>query len=327
MALLNRTKCRDRHRILESFYPFNEPRRIEGMIIGNDVDALLSASLLKERYGWDVVAIYDYQKLWIDQMFAGNWIEKCKSGVWLAVDLDIYRNRVPSIGHHILQLTPNDRLVRHEQSLNPNLIMGVDCGQFRKKYPLGTVHFLRWLFETEIDRPAEMLCWLADSAYINAQSHRFRKNVSHWLYNFFDWPPFWEIFILLDSADYEDMLIRDIGNRLRNLTRGLAPGQVRSRHRALSGWQCQWQDPQQQSDDIHNILTFIHELCGWESPVIPRHFFRIDGQRDRLSVSEVLKMHTDLDDFLEKTGVFSYVFTHIGRLNVTRFPAESVKID
>ncbi|MBU0711708.1 hypothetical protein KJ762_00970 [bacterium] len=319
MAILYSSKCRDRRQILESFYPFTKPAVIEGLIIGNDLDALLSAALLKQRYGWDVVAVYDYRKLWVDQRIADNVIQKLKSGVYLAVDLDIYRNAVPSIGHHILQLTEKDRLEQHEQTLNPNLIFGVDCRNFRAKYPLGTIHFLRWLFEMELDRRGELLCWLADSAYINAQSHRFRENVSHWLYEFFDWPPFWEIFILLDSADYEELLVREIGRTLDKILITPRPGQVKSRHKSLNGWQCQWSDPGTQGEQIRQIFAFIHELSGWRIPELPKFYSCITGQRKRISVAELLKDYGSLDEFLNREHVFSYAFTHAQLLNYTQF--------
>jgi len=321
MSILHSTNCRDRRRILESFYPFNKPTVIEGMIIGNDLDALLSAALLKERYGWDVAAVYDYRQLWVDQRISDSVIEKLKSGVYLAVDLDIYRNAVPSIGHHILQLTGADRLEQHDQTLNPNFIFGVDCRKFRSKYPLGTIHFLRWLFEMELDRRGELLCWLADSAYINAQSHRFRENVSHWLYNFFDWPPFWEIFILLDSADYEEVLINEIGRRLEDIliTPDSCRGQVKSRHKSLSGWQCQWSDPGTQAEQIGKIFKFIQELSGWQIPELPEKYSCIAGHRKNIAVDKLLKDYGNLDEFLNREHVFSYVFTYANQLNYTQF--------
>jgi len=325
MPFLYQSNCRDRRQILEAFYPFTTPNVIEGMIIGNDLDSLLSAALLKQRYGWDVVAIYDYQKLWVDQHLAPGFIEKLKSGVYVAVDLDINRNAVPSIGHHILQLSGEDRLEQHEQTLNPNFIFGVDGRNFRAKYPLGTIHLLRWLFELELGRRGELLCWLADSAYINAQRHRFRDNVAHWLYDFFDWPPFWEMFILLDSSDYEELLLREIGQILNEILITPGPGQVKSRHKSLSGWQCQWSDPGVQGPQIRQLQDLIHEISGWRIPELPEAYVKIEGQRKTVTVAELLKNYGCLDTFLDREQVFSYVFTHRQQLNYTQFSASSVK--
>ena len=319
MAILYGTNCRDRRQILEAFYPFTKPNVIEGMIIGNDLDSLLSAALLKQRYGWDVVAIYDYQTLWVDQQLAPGFIEKLKSGVYVAVDLDIYRNAVPSVGHHILQLDADDCLLQHAETLNPNFIFGVDGRNFRAKYPLGTIHLLRWLFDIKLTRRGELLCWLADSAYINAQRHRFRDNVAHWLYDFYDWPPFWEIFILLDSPDYEELLLREIGQVLNEILITPGQGQVKSRHKSLSGWQCQWRDPGVQGPQIRQLQDFIHEISGWQIPELPESYTVFDGQRQRMSVAELRRSYSSLDEFLRRESVFSYVFTHANLLNYTRF--------
>jgi len=317
MAILYDTKCRDRKQIIEQFSPFNHPNSVQGMIIGNDLDSLLSAALLKDLFGWNVAAVYDYRTLWYDSDC--QFIKNLKSGVYLAVDLDIYRRSIPSIGHHILQLTAEDRLEQHDQTLNPNFIFGVDCRDFRSKYPLGTIHFLCWLFEMELERRGELLCWLADSAYINAQTHRFRENVSNWLYRFFDWPPFWEIYILLDSADYEDLLVREIGRTLDEILITPRPGQVKSRYKSLSGWQCQWSDPGTQAEQIRKIFDFIHEISGWQIPELPEKYSCIAGHRKKISVDKLLQDYGNLDGFLNREHVFSYAFTHAQLLNYTQF--------
>lgn len=53
-----------REEILATFEPFVHPHEIDGIVIGNDLDSLLSACLLKEIFGWDVVGIYDYSTIW-----------------------------------------------------------------------------------------------------------------------------------------------------------------------------------------------------------------------------------------------------------------------
>jgi len=319
MAILYQTKCRARQRIRQAFAPFNEPTAVQGLLIGNDLDALLSAALLKELFGWDVVGIYDYRNLWLERHTADRLLANLEHNVYLAVDLDIYRNGIPSIGHHILQLTPADRLPRHANSLNPNLIFGISCRNFRWKYPLGTIHLLRWLFEIELDERGEMLCWLADSAYINAQTHRFRANVARWLYEFLDWAPYWNSFIRLNTAEYEDQLERSIGAPLQAVMGISQPGQVRSRHRALSGWQGQWHDPVRAAARIRGVLQLIQRICGWQTPQLPDTYCRIKGRRRRISVAELRRQYHALDRFLESPSIFSYVFPYAGQLNFTRF--------
>src|SRR5512143_2940180 len=93
--------------------PINQP-----MIIGNDLDALLSAQFLHDHLGWTVTGFYNYATMYHDPNV--NPLD-C---TW--VDLDIYHSLIGSIGHHILQPTPADRIADHQLTVNPNLLRGVD---------------------------------------------------------------------------------------------------------------------------------------------------------------------------------------------------------
>ena len=54
-------------------------------------------------------------------MSENSFLRELKKSKFIAVDLDIYRNYLPSIGHHILTLGTDDILPQHKNSLNPNL--------------------------------------------------------------------------------------------------------------------------------------------------------------------------------------------------------------
>ncbi len=60
------------------------------MIIGNDLDALLSAQFLQHTLGWSIAGFYNYTTLYHDP---GIDPRTC---VW--VDLDIYDHACASIG-------------------------------------------------------------------------------------------------------------------------------------------------------------------------------------------------------------------------------------
>lgn len=64
MTILRNTNTVDKVRIINSFVPFHYPETIRGMMIGNDLDSILAAFLLKDKFGWDIFAIYDYTTLW-----------------------------------------------------------------------------------------------------------------------------------------------------------------------------------------------------------------------------------------------------------------------
>jgi len=308
MAVLYYQKSVDRDAVIAGFYPFTTPEKITGLVIGNDLDALLSASLLKTIYGWDIVGIYDYTTLWYSADIP-DFSEKLIAGNFLAVDLDIYHPEIPSIGHHVLELTNHENLPGHRLALNPNLIRGISQQNFRHKYPLGMIHFLLWVFNIEFSELiAQMLFWLADSAYINAQAHRFRDNVSDWLINFMPMETLINTFSSLDSIAYEQELQNVLISQLKKIPICRPSGQVRSRHLRMTGYQCQWSDPVKYYSEICSVLELIIEITGWKPIKIPVNFEKIEGVRRRLPISDVFKKDATLAEFLKNQAVFSYVF-------------------
>jgi hypothetical protein len=316
MPILYRTQCRDRLKILQSFYPFAHPEQINGMLIGNDLDALLSAQLLKEYFGWDIIGIYDYHNLW----YAGDPVvfrQNLLASKILAVDLDIYHPQIASLGHHILQVA--DELNLGQQlSLNPNFIRGVNLQTFRRKYPLGTIHFLSWLLDLrEVNRETELLIWLADSAFINGQRQRFRENVQEWIEIYFDFQPFRKVFQELDSRAFEVEIQTRILPNLNASGLGNAKGQVSSRHLGISGFQCQWHNPNRACQNVIQLFRAIQEITGWERPNFPDHFFYFKGCRKSISLNEMQKKYSGFSNFLKAEEVFSYAIYFNRLLNFT----------
>ncbi|MCG2715829.1 MAG: hypothetical protein L6422_06030 [Candidatus Marinimicrobia bacterium] len=317
MAILYRTHCRDRQLIQSHFYPFSHPDKIKGMIIGNDLDSLLSASLLKKLFDWDVVAIYDYRSLWYDADC--SFKENLLSGNYVAVDLDIYHSNIPSLGHHVLEISTDDSLEKHRLSLNPNFIRGISCQNFRKKYPLGTIHFLLWLFEVPLTHDGEYLCWLADSSFINGQSHRFKSNVKEWVCDYFQYEPFIETLTMIDMREFEKQLTGRIIIPLRELGLESRSGQVRSRFNSICGFQYQWSDPEQERKIIQRLAKFIQKVTGWKNPRFPSSYGIRKGIRKTYPVQRINDQYKNLDHFLVENAVFSYALPYRDRINFTSF--------
>ena len=106
---------------IHTHYPWLAQRE-RRMIIGNDLDALLSAQFLQHTLGWSIAGFYNYTTLYVDPAIDPR---EC---VW--VDLDIHDPACCSIGHHILRPTPTDRIPGHRSSVNPNLLRGIDQTDF-----------------------------------------------------------------------------------------------------------------------------------------------------------------------------------------------------
>lgn len=300
---------------MDDFSKFN------GMIIGNDLDALLSACLLKSRFGWDIVAVYDYQSLWFDSTLSKEkFLNNLKSQHYLAVDLDIYRNYLPSIGHHILSIQPQDTLPQHKNTLNPNLLYGITHQNFKKKYPLGTVHFLMHILNEYpfLTRLGELLLWLADSTFINAQSHRFADNVKYWLIKLVPNRILRHGLFEVDSKSFEEEMEKSIFPILEKTGLARGKGQVRSKYKKLQGYQCQWKNPNQSRENIISVFQLIEKNTGWKIPELPVKLECIQGKRHSYKFSKAENIQPGfLRKFMSERKAFSYVITNRFLLNYT----------
>ncbi len=306
-----------------SFHPFSHPRQITGMIIGNDLDALLSAALLKHRFGWNVTGMYDFYRLWYPANFRESFfLNQLQKGKYIAVDLDIRRDYLPSVGHHILQLSTQDQPAGFSASLNPNMLCNITVQNYRRKYPLGTVQFLMWLLDEFplMSRLGELLLWLADSTYINGQSHRFRENVRDWLQNFMPHRQLLHHFNEIDGKTFE-MDIRDRAiPALLKTGIGLNTGRVQSRHLKLSGYQCRFDDPNAALPALKELFKLIETEIGWTAPALPKSFSNIHGKRRRYSLQKnEIEQKMFLSNFLKKHHVFSHALDFMNSINYTTF--------
>ncbi len=316
MPVLANTDCRDRDQIRAAFLPFARPDYVEGMVVGDDLDSLLSAMYLQQKFGWPVVGVYcQYTRLWHTNS-KDVFLKKLFAGKLFAVDLDIYHAAIPSLGHHIISLNINDELPGHSHSLNPNALRGFSIQQhFRRKYPLATIHFLLWLFEEENLSPeAEMLVWLADSSFVNAQ--HYRENVEEWATQFFDFPTFEKILPALQTLDFEKNLEEKILRRMAaNPLCRPSKSSYKSKHFGLNGFQCQFENPNAQNAHLQSLLAIFSELSGWPRLLFPSRFEGfLEGKRKEIQAS---KIRLPFGEWLEEEDVFSYAFTFKDRLNYT----------
>lgn len=319
----------DRAAILAQ-YPWLAPGDAPTLVImGDDLDAALSVALFLHTHPRARLAGVYHQYTRIHYAAALPW-EQLLEGLWL--DLDIYQPQVRSLGHHITRLTPQETLPGFARSCNLNALAGISRQNFRHKYPLGTVHFLMWLYELEIPAHphAEALIWLADSAYINGQTQifkngapreGFRWNVAHWLKTALPLPSLLQSFEALDTLAFEQQMAA-LQQRMaqRGFVRGT--GQVASQHLQLSGYQCQPQGPLARY--IRNLLAFIAQHTGWlaraeQLALLGGALQLRAGRRDRADLAAVQRL--GLATFLEQQRVFSYVFDFSRRINYTVLPA------
>ncbi|HEY4722106.1 MAG TPA: hypothetical protein VII92_09685 [Anaerolineae bacterium] len=297
----------DRAAILAQYPWLTQPKR--RMIIGNDLDALLSAQFLQHALGWSVAGFYTYTTLYFDPMTDG------RDCVW--VDLDIYHPAIASIGHHILKTSPADQVPNHQLTVNPNLLRGIDQTDFTHKYPLGTIHFLLWLHDQRIKntRACTLLLWLADSAWINAQY--YRDNMRTWIDAWVDLPELVKTFDQTASLEFETELRDQILSKIDSAELANADNvQKRSKHLELGGHQCAWASPAD-LPKIRRVTDLIERRFGWKALLFPREFKALTGQRRSASLPDLIRQHGTFDQFLAHEKVFSYVLPNFNRINYT----------
>jgi len=299
----------DRNKIFEQF-PWLQQKNLN-IVSGNDLDAIISSCFLHEILGWNLIGFYNYESIWHDKSVNRKDL---KEAVW--VDLDVYQN-IKSIGHHILKIRKVDEIKLHKQSLNPNLQMEIYQGKFAQKYPLGTIHFLLWLFEKDFPHTSfgKLLLWAPDSSWINAQ--KYKPNVKNWVYDFVPSP--------LLKTTLKETISQKFEKEMRNV---LYPaltksgftggrGQVSSVHLGLRGFRCNFKDPNKDRERINNLIKIISEITGWKEMKIPVSYIEIPGKRGKMLNSELRNQYKTLDNFLEKEKVFSYAVVERGEITYT----------
>ncbi len=304
-----------KHELIRNFSPFNKPGEIDGIIAGNDLDAILSSVFLANKFNWNILGFYDCNKFWYDSKI--NIREKIINRKLIAVDLDISNKLIPCIGHHILKLKPSDILSGFEDSLNPNLLRNITQQNFTRKYPLGTIHFLRWLFDDEKSNDIfEMLCWLADSSFINAQ--KYSVNVKEWLDNFLNMDYFHKIFSRVNTKQFENNLQEKVVSDICKIQLCRDRGQTKSRFNSISGHQCRIQDPNIQKDEIKKVMEYICNLRDWKIPKLSDyHFFQ--GIRNIKKIDKIKSEYLNFNEFLKSENIFSFAITYGNSINYTKF--------
>ncbi len=297
----------DRIAVLTQYAWLRQPN--QPMIIGNDLDALLSAQFLQHHLNWTVAGFYNYTTLYHDPKVDP------RDCVW--VDLDIYHPMIGSIGHHILKASSSDRVPDHQLTVNPNVLRGVDQTDFTHKYPLGTIHFLLWLHDVRIriKRSCTLMLWLADSAWINAQ--HYRVNVQTWLLDWMPVPELINTFEQTNVGEFEEELRDQVLTTLEMAELGEGDSvQRRSKYLSLGGHQCVWDTPEDLIK-VRRVTDLIERRFGWKRMDFPHEWKSIGGKRRSASLPDLVKRHGSFDKFLTNEKVFSYVIPNRDRINYT----------
>ena len=149
-------------------------------ILSPDSDGLLCGLFLSHYLNWEIVGFYDGKVALIKDGLSFYDEDVC------FIDIEVYREGVKSMGHHMLSLynntLPNDWNKRFTQCIQPNLMRGYDKHNFRLKYPLATIHLLITILEKYIDievRDTAIFPLLFTDGTFNVM-FKYPENVMNW---------------------------------------------------------------------------------------------------------------------------------------------------
>lgn len=317
-----KTEMIDRNQVFKKYPWLSFDNLFRYIVMGDDLDAALSSALLMHQFPHlQIIGVYhQYHKIAVDTCYHDQLKENLPQTLW--IDLDIIHPGCYSIGHHILTMNENHKLPGLETCCNPNEMKGIDTSQFGRKYPLGTVHFLMWLLNIPMpeSRFSRELLWMADSAFINGQSHKYKENAGNWITKYLDMEFLKNDFLKdIDTIEFEQKVqLLQYEMKSRGFLRG--NGQIESRHLKLKGFQCQPRDLKQ---DMIRLMEFVSQITGWSFhpyQVKLNHLKLIKGKRQSMKVKEMKHQFGDMANFLNKEKAFSYVFPFQHLINYTVFP-------
>ncbi len=157
-------------------------QRNKKCILSPDSDGLLCAFFMSKYLNWSVIGYYDGKV-----MLLKNGESTYDENV-IFLDMEIYRQHVKSVGHHMVQINKNRRPSswnNHNNCLQPNNLRNYDGKHdFRLKYPLATIHLLLGIIGTqyEINIPTSAIAPLFFTDGTFNVLYSYPENVLNWLH-------------------------------------------------------------------------------------------------------------------------------------------------
>lgn len=241
-------------------------------ILSPDSDGLLCGLFMSHKLNWKIKGFYDGKILIIEK---GLSAEDC-----IFLDIEIFRKRIRSFGHHMLLYNNNeipDNWENFNNCIQPNNIRNYDgLHNFRLKYPLATIHFLLCLvnqkYNVKLSKDAIAPLFFTDGTY--NVLFRYPENVLNWL-NFLrsseEKNPLKKIFlsdrfsvykIMLEMDDFfrkrdEISISKERGDRLRISGRDGKPFNLIKKYGT-------YKLKEEAVNRINQFIDILSEFTGWK---------------------------------------------------------------
>ena len=300
------------------------------LVSSPDIDGLLSAAILANAHGAQLIGLYTTSHLLLFEQFKP---EDALCALW--TDQDINHPSIQCIGQHVVSHSSIDRLpTRHPQCFNPNAFeeqtfpnsFGGVSSRTRDKYPFATCHLLLDLYELDsipLNNREMALLAHADGSFANI--HIYAKNCYIWKNLMFSKSHLFETI----TPNYADNL--PIIREHRQLVEQLASAGIRragsktqkrdlpNSLEPLTGHQSIPYAINHRDEAFLSKLNRIIEVVGEETqfklPTISRISSKITGTVEEEYPNRILK--GEFDDFLVEQHVFSHAFTSQSKLRFT----------
>lgn len=300
------------------------------LVSSPDIDGLLSASILSEASGAQLIGLYTTQHLLLLDQFT---LEDALRALW--IDQDINHKSIQCIGQHLVTHSGVDRLsTRHPFCFNPNVHYGQTYQESfggisstsQDKYPFGTCHMLLSFFGLDTnslnDREKALLAH-ADGTFANI--HKYAKNCSIWeSLMFSNSPLFSEIMPDYSSALdivrthknlVEELIQAGINRRTSETSKRDLPSSIAE----LTGCQSipyqKNQNPALFCEKFNAIAAVMANDTQFKMPSITEVNHSTSGIYDRMYPNHIRK--GEFDYFLREKKIFSHAFTSQRELRYT----------
>ena len=292
-------------------YPWLQERGLP-FITSADYDGLICASFLHHYLGWELTGYYNLSSLWLSEQAKKN----SENLIW--VDLNILSTQGRAIGGHIVSI--NGELPHgFKSSCNPNIIANLNADKFKEKFPFSTLIFLLWLHNIQIEKEllARMLVLHSDATWLKFQE--YSSNVQTWISTLtnYDWK--W-LFQKVDTLTFEKRIDEILYPELKKMGAVSGLSKLSSKKLNIKSRQFQF-NPDWDEDVMLNLFRLFGNKLKWTPPSLPQICDRIDGKRNKVSLSTIKDM--GLSQFLKDNNVFSYAIPSPRIFNYTSF--ENIK--
>lgn len=175
-------------------------------ILTDDLDSLLSCTILEHEMGWNIEEIFLFKKSvkgHEGQDLKGK-TKNVTQSEGIGVDLALHKGKC--FDNHVMRMSEND--YKNEESINPNLIEQVTRNNYTDKYAGSTVLLLWSLYDLQkqgLTDEAMMILLAIDSAYLGYYDDRYRRHIKHYLIDILDLPEFYRCIERHTKKEFEDI--------------------------------------------------------------------------------------------------------------------------